>query len=257
MTELQKVVQFFIHNGLVKVDDFRGFLQKFIFPEEPSQRQLDDETMYQLVQNTNKKLQRFNMMVRASMDEITGTRYYVLISTVDNEITQAASHYNPKQIEFFKLILQAIVSDPNGVIDDENLKSLAERASLVTTSRTRSTLPEYRQLFNEWLVKEWLKTVPDGITLGVRSTAELDVFIKQKLVAQPDDLNCRSCNSISIYSKSCPSCGARFHKRCSKMSIDQETGNCKSCKNSQLPSTSRDSIESVPTKRRRIRKSIT
>ena len=221
------VIQFMLANGCVKAVDFQIFLESLAIRDE----QLDEQFIFKIVYETNKMLNNYNMMLRSSMDEVTTEKYFVLISKVDNEITRAASHHTPKQFEFFKLILQAIVHEPRGIITDSALKELAEKATL-PTSKSRGTLPEYKTTFNEWCQKNWFLIVTeddiDFITLGVRSMAELDVFIKQ-MFEKPEDLNCKSCNNLSIYSISCSSCDARYHKRCSKLSIDRETGTCKGC----------------------------
>jgi len=219
-----------IAHGCVKASELRSLLEKLV---DNDSIQLTDERVFQLIVEVNTKLSRFNMMIRGSMDEVTTEKYYVLISTVDNEISRAAIHHSPKQFEFFKLTLQAIVHEPRGIITYKTLKELAEKATIQTTSKTRSCQPEYKLLFNDWWKKSWFLIVSedneDYITLGVRSMAELDVFIKQNLVERPEDLDCSSCKNLSIYSVLCPSCQARFHKRCSKMSIDPETRNCRGC----------------------------
>lgn len=175
-----------IANGCVTEDKFRAMLNGL-------SDQLDDEKIFQIVQEINKRLKRFNMMLRATIDEITAEKYYVLISMVDNEITRSASHHTPKQFEYFKHLLQEIVHSernlPNykfGFINEQELMNIAERATIPTTSKTRSTEPEYLSLLNEWCDKNWIQIVPSNgeklITLGVRSTAELDVYIKEKLL---------------------------------------------------------------------------
>lgn len=230
---IKKVNQFMIHHGCVGADELLVFLQNLIVPNgTESVTQLDEEKVFRIVQQVNKKLKKFDLMIRSAMDEYTTRKYYVLISTVDNEITRASSLYSPKQLEFFKLLLQAIVYESRGIISDSDMKVLATNSSLATIARSRGQLPEYRSLFNDWCNKNWFSLVSedgqDYITLGVRAIAELDVFIKQKLVEKPDDLNCRGCNSMSIYSSYCRSCESRYHKRCAKMYINDD-GKCRSC----------------------------
>lgn len=226
--QFQKFVQYMIVHGCVKEEKLSEIYGDFS----------------QLMQKANKELKRFSMMIRGSMDEITTDRYYVLISTVDNHITHAATQYNPKQYEFFKLILQAIVNNPRGIITDRDLKPLAEKA----------TLTEHKSLFEEWCSRNWFTIVSedryDFITLGVRSIAELDVFIKNKLIEKADDLDCKGCGTMAIYSVSCPKCDSRFHKRCAKLSIDHETGSCKVCLRISLsqPQPSTSSVGSRPRK---------
>lgn len=218
---IQNVVQYMMAEGCVEEDTLREKLKEIANLNGESD--VDDDRVSQMINQANKNLKRFNMMIRGSMDEVTTKRYYVLISTVDNDITHSAVQYTPKQYEFFKHILQSIVYEPRGIISESTIKNLAERNSVA----------DYRNLFRTWCLKNWFVRVEengeDFITLGVRSTAELDVFIKNKLIERPDELNCKSCGTMAIYSKSCSNCSSRFHKKCSKLSIDIETDSCKLC----------------------------
>lgn len=220
--------QFMLSRGCVPVDELLVFLQNIYTGVE-----FDDEKVFRIVQMVNSNLKEFNLMIRSTMDEITTKKFYILISTVDNEITRASSLYSQKQLEFFKLILQAVVHEPRGIISHSDLKLLADRATLPTTSKSRGQLPEFKTVFNEWCLKNWFTVVTENegeyITLGVRSVAELDVFIKQKLVEKAEDLNCKGCDSLSIYSSFCDSCDTRYHTRCAKMYIDRTTNKCRSC----------------------------
>lgn len=223
-----------IYHGCVGSDELLVFLQNIFNANNVNiSTQLDDEKVYRVIDQVNKKLKKFNLMIRSTMDEYNIKKYYILISKVDNEITRASSLYSPKQLEFFKLLLQSIVHEQNGIIPCSDLKSLAEKATMPTTSKSRGQLPEYRSTFQEWCRKKWFFTVTednlDYITLGVRSVAELDVFIKQKLIEGSDDLNCKGCNHLSIYSTHCKACNARFHKRCAKMYIDPDVEKCRLC----------------------------
>lgn len=177
----QTVVQFMIANGCVKVSEFTAFLVKLLEQNDVS-TQLTDEKVAQLVQQVNTKIKKFNLMIRGSLDEVTLEQYYVLISTVANDVTRAASHHTPEQFELFKLTLEAVVNDQRGAISMDTFKQLAEKAY----AQKRSNLPEYKLILVQWCEKHWLRSVyedeTDCITLGVRSLAELDVFIKQNFV---------------------------------------------------------------------------
>lgn len=231
MIPTHMVVQFLMANGCVKEEELAAFLQKISSSNSASQQNADK--IYQFILQINKKIGKFNLMIRRTVDDITTIRYYVLISTVDSAITREASQYTPKQYEFFKFTLKAIVDEPRGIITEMILKGMAEKAGVALIGKSRSCLPEYKMLYNEWVDQKWLHIVVEGnsefITLGARSMAELDVFIKTNMLESPDDLNCHNCKTISIYSVNCSRCEARYHKRCSKMSIDPESGICRSC----------------------------
>lgn len=231
MIPTHMVVQFLIANGCVKEEELEAFLQKISSSNSTSQQNADK--IYQLVLQINKKIGKYNLMIRRAVDDITTIRYYVLISTVDSAITREASQYTPKQYEFFKFTLRAIVDEPRGIITESTLKEMAEKAGVALVGKSRTCLPEYKMMYNEWVDQKWLHVVIEGdseyITLGVRSMAELDVHIKTNLLENTDDLDCQNCKALSIYSVNCSRCEARYHKRCSKMSIDPETGICRSC----------------------------
>lgn len=143
---------------------------------------LDEEKVFSVVQKTNNKLSPFNMMIRAGIDEITNEKYYVLISTVDNMLTRAASLYNSKEKELFRRSLQAMVNDPRSTIDFSDFTGIAIKAGVPVADR--------RRLFDEWRRKHWFTTVTeDTVTLGVRSMTELDVYIKEHLLIDPNDFD--------------------------------------------------------------------
>lgn len=175
------------------------------------------------------------MMIRTRADDNTNETYHILISTVDNEITRAATRYRRKQVEFFKYILQAIVQEPLGAITWPQVMKCAAKAMLPSAPKEYSTAKqECTALIQEWTAKKWFLQLKDTcVTLGVRSMAELDVFIKEKLIAEPQDLDCKNCGSMAILSVLCSSCGVRFHKRCATISIDAQTGRCRHCRPSE------------------------
>lgn len=220
----RKVNQYLLNYGCVLretlLKDTNGLLEKMNIPL------LDQDGLSQLVNNLNKKLRPFNLMIRSCMDEISSSHYYVLISIIDSKVTHGATLYNEKQLEFFKLILQAIVQQPLGIIAEEDLADFAEKALLKKRS-------EHNGLFHEWTGKKWFVVITEGerhyVTLGVRAIAELDVFIKQKLVERPEDLTCKRCNNMSIYSALCAGCNDRYHKRCSKLAFE-DSNMCRSCR---------------------------
>lgn len=220
----RKVNQYLLNHGCVLRDTLLDSTNKLL--ENMNSPMLDHDGLSQLLNGLNRKLRPYNLMIRSCMDEISSSHYYVLISTIDNQVTRASSLYNEKQLEFFKLILQAVVQEQNGIIPEENLRDLAEKALFKKRS-------EYAGLFHEWTGKNWFVVVTDGghdyVTLGVRAIAELDVFIKQKLVERPEDLICKRCNNMSIYSALCAGCNARYHKRCSKLAFE-DSNMCRSCR---------------------------
>lgn len=212
--KLNNLVQFMLANGCVTACEMDQFLAKI---------EVENGVEQWIPAINNNILNKFHMRIRQCMDEITTEKHFVLISTVDNNITRAAHDYTPKQYDFFKSMMNLIVENPVGVISMESLKELASQKSMTAKG-------EYKTIFNDLCKKKWLTIVNgDNITLGVRSLAELDVLLKQT----PTDLNCNNCKILSIYSSLCATCGARFHKRCAKLCLDEDTRLCKSCINQE------------------------
>lgn len=246
-----------ISNGCVIYDDFVKLLVQIGFLEDATN--FREDKLYALVNHVNKKLKKFNMMIRPTPDELDKNcpKYFVLISTVDNDITRAAHSHTPKQYEFFKLLLNEIVANPRGIIKRFSIDEFAIQATLSTkVSRTNRNLAEHEMVFSDWCFRKWFVIVREEgeefITLGVRSLAELDVFIKQKLVERSEDLDCKNCKTMSIYSKICDKCEARFHMRCAKLKFkDPDATTCKSCSEEVAP----EPRPSTSTNRRRSAKS--
>lgn len=161
------IVQFMMAQGCVKQADLKTFLMTVRDNDWPEE--IDEKFIFETFHKINGKLNHYHMMIRSYLDEVSAEKYYVFISKVDNDITRAATHYSPKQFEFFKLILKEITKDSQGVISRSSLKTFA----------TKAYLTDFNNLIVEWLEKDWLLSLDDGrlITLGPRSMAELDVMI--------------------------------------------------------------------------------
>lgn len=133
--------------------------------QETQRLQKLEEKALKSVAALNTKLQMFNMMIRSTYYEKTRQRYFSLISTVDNDIMRKASHYTPKEFEFFRQVLEEIQDGPCGL---EDLFEIGKNFNLAN----------YKELVEEWCVKHWLYKDSCGIHLGPRGTAELDVLIR-------------------------------------------------------------------------------
>lgn len=160
--QLQKVVQFMMAKGCVRSDEFETLLGQ-LRPDSTSQ--LTEEKIFLAMQHINKKITRFNMMLRATVDEKTLEKYYVLISTVDNDITRAASHHNPKEFEYFRLLFSSL---REGEAEENEVVRMSEQARLTNS--------EARALITEWSKKHWIVSENGTLRLGPRSRAELDVL---------------------------------------------------------------------------------
>lgn len=160
MENYRKVFQFMMARGCVKASEFTDFLSSL---RGDTASQLTDERVVEAVSNLNKKLSKYNMMIRASIDDVTIEKYYALISTVDNAITRQASHHTPKEFDYFRLVWQAIIQG------DTTLDTLQQIAS-------QNKVANYEELLQEWQHKHWLVLDGDKFRLGVRAKAELDVL---------------------------------------------------------------------------------
>lgn len=165
-------MQYMLANGCVKEQDFEAFVQKHTSGE---MSQMNSAKVYQLVLQINKRIGPFNQMIRRTVDSVTRDSYYVLICTVDNAITHEAKQYSPLEYELFKVILKSIVDEPRGFITEQCIREKAEEVGV----------KNWKELLNVWVDKRWFQIVVKGdvenITLGVRSMAELDVYIKTVL----------------------------------------------------------------------------
>lgn len=153
--------------GCVKQDELKEFLSTVRDNDWPED--INEKFIFETFHKINSKLNHYHMMIRSYLDEVTAQKYYVFISKVDNDVTRAASHYGPKQFEFFKLVLKEITTNPQAAISRSSLKQLAAKAYLT----------DFNNLVVEWLEKDWLISLGDEslLTLGPRSMAELDVMI--------------------------------------------------------------------------------
>lgn len=156
----QMVYQFMASKGCVKASEFEEFLNSL---REDDASQLDEQRVIETVGKLNNVLTKFNMRIRSTTDDKTHERYYSLISTIDNSITRQASHYTPKEFDYFRLIWQTL---QDGECEMSEIKRLG----------TQNKVLNHKLLVQEWHDKHWLVIEDDTVRLGPRSKAELDVL---------------------------------------------------------------------------------
>lgn len=158
-----KLIQFMISRGCVLTDELSEFLV------ELKGSQISDEDFGRAIGKANQKLSKYNMRLVSSLDKKTLKSYHSLISTVDNEVSHKAIHHSPKEFEYFKLIWQELIRQPNNEDDMETIKRIA----------TQKGINNYSDLLEEWHRKHWLVLEDDTVRLGPRAV-ELEVLIPRE-----------------------------------------------------------------------------
>lgn len=160
-TDTAKLMQYMLSHGCVTSPELMTFLSTLRRAESS---EISEEDAARSIDNVNEKIKSFNMMIRSAYDDKTRKRCYALISTVDNDITRKASHHTEKELEYFRLIWQALQEEGQKVLKD------------VYRIGRELKLTNYKDLIDEWSKKYWLHVEGEIVNLGVRSNLELDVL---------------------------------------------------------------------------------
>uniref|UniRef100_A0A6G1SPE0 Non-structural maintenance of chromosomes element 1 homolog n=1 Tax=Aceria tosichella TaxID=561515 RepID=A0A6G1SPE0_9ACAR len=170
-SDTAKLMQFMLTHGCVPASELLAFLSAL---KRSDGSQMSEENMSRSVENVNDRIKNFNMMIRSAYYDKTRTRYYALISTVDNEITRKASHHTEKEFHYFRSIWQRLVEAKDSSTDGN--QSPPTLKDMYTIGKDLK-LPNYKELVEEWSKKYWLHIEGNDIDLGPRAKLELDVLI--------------------------------------------------------------------------------
>ena len=163
---IRKISQFMLARGCVTKDEFHTFVGSLRIRSEDDNSEISEETVMNSVASMNGKLKRFNMMIRATVDDETQLKYFSLISTIDNAITKEATHHSAKEFDFFRQVWEAVKDEP---ISIQRAREMANSIKLNNCD----------DLLETWCEKLWLMKRDGEFRLGPRSKAELDVLVDQ------------------------------------------------------------------------------
>lgn len=177
-----------------------------------------------MISTISKCLRFFRMDITKFLDEETDEPYFVFYNMVDNHLTRLAKIYSEDELEYFKLVISAIVLSPEGLVSKNsalNLRNdLTERNIAITATAAEN-------LLTRWTKDKFLnETSVHKIGLGVKSLVELAVYLREYF---PHNIvDCDLCKNVCVRGVDCSHLGVKLHRRCAQKYFST-IKNCPEC----------------------------
>jgi len=155
----------------------------------------------------NRELRGIYVEIRRSMDERTGTTYYVLVNRLASPQTVAAfKHYSTNQLELFKAIMTAMFDE-----DDRSIEYI-RALNMTKDLPKRMSMDDAEMFLNRLVAEKWLENVNGKLRLHVKAISELEPYLKSTFELS----DCKICNNVIILKKNsqCASCETNAHSAC-------------------------------------------
>ncbi|KAK7100948.1 non-structural maintenance of chromosomes element 1 homolog [Littorina saxatilis] len=201
-------LQAFMSVGVQKAKEVKEVYRKCCEQcAEPYSNEEKERTrqMVEFIRTINNCIQPFHLEVKKGVCEEDGTHFYCLVNNVENAFTLLASDYTANDLEFFKKLVEEIISS-DGCVGSRVALNVVERLEKKMTRQDAEILLE--RLEND----RWVLMKEGVVSLSVRSILELNQYIQQ---VYPDFVkNCNICKLICLKGQACDECGVKIHNHC-------------------------------------------
>lgn len=174
-----------------------------------------------LVRKINSNISFLDFEIRKRAHETDGVIYWTLVNNRNDDTAQLASSMTPKQLNYFKKVMDKIVSNKGRLALHH---AGAKRFNLETGKEMDRMIPIA-------LDEGWLEKRNGFYFLGVRTYEDLRTYLKEINPA-----NCNLCSKICIFGLRCSEeaevqgCEARVHHGCADKWFQSRERKCPKCK---------------------------
>ncbi|KAF9360234.1 hypothetical protein BGX34_007887, partial [Mortierella sp. NVP85] len=169
------------------------------------------------VARLNEGLNSVELEFRSSKDEISGLVVIALTNTNGHKIAQVATGYSPTELEYFKHLLDAIVTA------DDEAYCISSTAALHEAGRLKNkenksisiTKRDAEALLDRFVADKWfIRSTAGAYSLSMRSLLELQTYLKETYGDQIQE--CVFCMEIITKGQRCSvaACSTRSHHHC-------------------------------------------
>ncbi|KAF9091193.1 hypothetical protein BGX29_004155 [Mortierella sp. GBA35] len=225
-------------------DTHRLFLQAVIsrrFMKEATAIQLyaqvlpfDQDDFLDFVSRVNESLNSVELEIRRAQDEVTGDPVLALTNTNEQKIAQAATGYTPLELEYFKHLMDAIVTADDELYCISSTAAVNEAAKLKNKDNKalQLTKRDAEDLLTRFIQDKWfIKSKTGALSLSMRTLLELQTFLKEGYEEQIQE--CTLCMEIITKGQRCnvAACSARLHQHCAERYFgNMNNPACPSCR---------------------------
>lgn len=210
--EHKKFLQYMLYKRMPTKQDV-GNVHKKLFPD----KELSD--MKDTIALCNSQIKDMSLDIQEVRCEVTGTVHYSLIPIVNHSFFKYSSAYTVQELEYFRDILNMIVTSQNGYMQSIDLLN----------SCTNISKFDCQNLIQRFIDDKYLmEKAPGQICLTPLAIAEFEPLLKEQL---GDQLNtCDLCRKICVFGFMCVGCQSKFHNYCQQRWIKKRSL-CPKCGN--------------------------
>lgn len=165
----------------------------------------------------NDGLNSVELEFRRSQDEISGSPVIVLTNTNGHKIARVATGYNPTELEYFKHLLDVIVTADDETYCVSSTAALHEAGKLKNQEDKVITMTkrEAEALLDRFVADKWfIRSAAGAYSLSMRALLELQTYLREEF----GDLiqECTLCMEIITKGQRCTvaACSSRLHHHC-------------------------------------------
>ncbi|KAF9299486.1 hypothetical protein BGZ88_006526 [Linnemannia elongata] len=194
----------------------------------------DQDDFTDFINTVNDSLSSLEFEIRRAQDEANGDKILALTNTNEQKIAQVATGYTPLELEYFKHLLDAIVTA------DDELYCISSTAAVNEASKLKNkenkslqlTKAGAEDLISRFVQDKWLiRSKKGALSLSTRTLLELQSFLKEAYEDQIQE--CTLCMEIITKGQRCnvAACAARLHQHCAmKYFGNMNNPVCPSCR---------------------------
>lgn len=194
--------------------DYKKFLQYMLYKRMPTKQDVENihkklfpDSVTNDVKDTvalcNKKIKDLSLDIQEIRCEVTGTIHYALIPVVNHTFFKYSSAYTVQELEYFRNILNMIVTSHDGYMQSIDLLN----------SCTNISKFDCQNLIQRFIDDKYLmEKAPGQICLTPLALAEFEPLLKEQFEDQLDA--CDLCRKICVFGFLCVGCQSKFHNHC-------------------------------------------
>ncbi|XP_073952881.1 SMC5-SMC6 complex component Non-SMC element 1 isoform X2 [Choristoneura fumiferana] len=167
-----------------------------------------------LVKEINEKIKPLHQQIKISNDELTDEQVVVFICLGHDEATKSQNVFSAMELEYFRLLLEEIMSIETRQITGILAMNLVNRLKTSSFTKTHG-----QKLLDTWCRMRYLDKDENNYALGMRAIHEFQTYLRQNM---PDTIEeCFLCKEIVFRGYNCPSCAKAVHTRCLNRYLDK------------------------------------
>ncbi|XP_072170277.1 non-structural maintenance of chromosomes element 1 homolog [Diadema setosum] len=214
--EHKLLVQTLLAQGLLTEEEMEG-----IYTEIKERCNVTNAVpLAQFKDTINTQLNKVSMEIKHTRDDDTGTPMYALVMLWTDLATDYSHHYQPQQIEYFKKVVNAIVTSERGVVSSTDLLNLVDECERpMSKTDTQDTLQRLME-------DKWLNERDGEIWLSSRTIMEQETYLRETYDCVDE---CEFCKQIAIKCQICSQCGIKRHSYCAERFTRPQERVCRRC----------------------------